>query len=201
MNEPVVRAESLGKTYREGGLNTRVFEGLDFAVARGETVAILGASGAGKDSLLRLCLSRLTDQRVLVAIGRRTPSVRSLAVPANDEDDIASPRSILASSRPPQTCSRWSKLFVASPAGTTIEAVRETDLELVDVRQQDPVAGRQQSRQLGARRQAEQHLTPKRQRAALKQPPQRRRHAQLAHDHIAPIHQAPRPEALVMRQL
>ena len=54
MNEAVVRAETLGKTYREGGLNTRVFEGLDFAVARGETVAILGASGAGKSTLLKL---------------------------------------------------------------------------------------------------------------------------------------------------
>ena len=54
MNEAVVRAEGLGKTYREGGLNTRVFEGLDFVVAPGETVAILGASGAGKSTLLHL---------------------------------------------------------------------------------------------------------------------------------------------------
>ena len=54
MSETVVRAENLGKTYREGGLNTRVFEGLDFEVARGETVAILGASGAGKSTLLHL---------------------------------------------------------------------------------------------------------------------------------------------------
>lgn len=54
MSEIVVRAEGLGKTYREGGLNTRVFENLDFEVARGETVAILGASGAGKSTLLHL---------------------------------------------------------------------------------------------------------------------------------------------------
>ena len=54
MSEAVVRAEGLGKTYREGGLNTRVFEGLDFAVAPGETVALLGASGAGKSTLLHL---------------------------------------------------------------------------------------------------------------------------------------------------
>lgn len=62
MNEPmtngamddVIRAEQLGKTYAEGKLHTPVFDGLDFAVAKGETVAILGASGAGKSTLLHL---------------------------------------------------------------------------------------------------------------------------------------------------
>jgi len=53
-DDPVVRAEGLGKTYAEGGLRTQVFDGLDFAVAAGETVAILGASGAGKSTLLHL---------------------------------------------------------------------------------------------------------------------------------------------------
>lgn len=50
----VVRAKQLGKTYAEGTLRTRVFDSLDFSVARGETVAIVGASGAGKSTLLHL---------------------------------------------------------------------------------------------------------------------------------------------------
>ena len=54
MNDDVIRAEGLGKTYAEGSLHTQVFDGLDIAVARGETVAILGASGAGKSTLLHL---------------------------------------------------------------------------------------------------------------------------------------------------
>ena len=52
--DDVIRAEGLGKTYAEGSLHTRVFDGLDIAVRAGETVAILGASGAGKSTLLHL---------------------------------------------------------------------------------------------------------------------------------------------------
>ena len=54
MNNDVIRAEGLGKTYAEGSLHTQVFDCLDIAVAKGETVAILGASGAGKSTLLHL---------------------------------------------------------------------------------------------------------------------------------------------------
>src|SRR3546814_16283466 len=43
----VIRAEGLAKTYAEGSLRTPVFDGLDLAVHAGETVAIVGGSGAG----------------------------------------------------------------------------------------------------------------------------------------------------------
>lgn len=72
MSEPmqdVIRAEKLGKTYAEGKLHTPVFDGLDFAVAAGETVAILGVSGAGKSTLLHLLggLDTPTSGEVYVA--------------------------------------------------------------------------------------------------------------------------------------
>ena len=50
----VIRADALSKTYTEGKLKTRVFEGLDIKVEAGESVAIVGASGAGKSTLLHI---------------------------------------------------------------------------------------------------------------------------------------------------
>ncbi|MCF7220587.1 lipoprotein-releasing ABC transporter ATP-binding protein LolD [Marilutibacter chinensis] len=54
MSDAVIHCEGLAKTYAEGPLRTHVFHDLHLEVARGETVAILGASGAGKSTLLHL---------------------------------------------------------------------------------------------------------------------------------------------------
>ncbi len=51
---PVLRARDLGKTYGDGPQALTVLQGVDFTVASGEFVAIIGASGSGKSTLLHL---------------------------------------------------------------------------------------------------------------------------------------------------
>ena len=49
-----VTVDNLGKSYGSGSTRQTVFDGLAFSVAKGETVALLGASGSGKTTLLNL---------------------------------------------------------------------------------------------------------------------------------------------------
>ena len=51
---PVLRARDLGKTYGDGPQALTVLQDVDFTVASGEFVAIIGASGSGKSTLLHL---------------------------------------------------------------------------------------------------------------------------------------------------
>ena len=69
MNEPVLLARGLVRTYRETEAPVRVLRGIDLEVARGEIVAVVGASGSGKSTLLHClgALDELDEGRVLVA--------------------------------------------------------------------------------------------------------------------------------------
>jgi lipoprotein-releasing system ATP-binding protein len=64
-----VVARSLWKSYRAGGEVIRVLRGLDLDVERGEMVAIVGASGVGKSTLLHLLGGLDTADQGSVRIG------------------------------------------------------------------------------------------------------------------------------------
>jgi len=50
----VLRCTGLGKTFREGSQALTILRDIDFTVAVGERIAIMGASGSGKSTLLHL---------------------------------------------------------------------------------------------------------------------------------------------------
>lgn len=54
MNEVVITASKLSKTYRSGNSDLVVFADMDMEVRRGERLALVGESGVGKSTLLYL---------------------------------------------------------------------------------------------------------------------------------------------------
>ncbi len=60
MDDPIVKAVGIHKTYDTGQVKVNALRGVDLSVQRGEMVAIMGPSGCGKTTMLN-CLSGLDD--------------------------------------------------------------------------------------------------------------------------------------------
>src|SRR5262247_1006810 len=67
MSEPLLIAEEVEREYHMGPEAVRVLRGVNLTVNTGESVALIGASGVGKSTLLHLlgALDRPTAGRVL----------------------------------------------------------------------------------------------------------------------------------------
>ncbi|MBI4161118.1 MAG: ABC transporter ATP-binding protein [Acidobacteria bacterium] len=78
MSDPLLLCRGLHKGYPSGETRLEVLRGLDLEVRRGEMVAVTGASGVGKSTLLHLLAGLDLPDRGEVAVdGRRLSGLRS----------------------------------------------------------------------------------------------------------------------------
>jgi putative ABC transport system ATP-binding protein len=69
MEAPLIQLEEVKKTYRTGEVQVEALRGISMNVKRGDFLAIMGASGTGKSTLMNIlgCLDRPTSGRYLMS--------------------------------------------------------------------------------------------------------------------------------------
>ena len=89
MAEPLIRVEGLRKSYDSPAGTTEVLHGLDFSIAPGEFVAVMGPSGSGKSTMMNIlgCLDTASAGRFEIA-GKDTSRMSSDALAALRNDEI-----------------------------------------------------------------------------------------------------------------
>lgn len=82
--EGVIDIRGLGLTFERDGQRNEVLRDLDLTIARGSFVAIVGASGVGKSTLLRVLIGLMRASTGTVAIATRSMKRQPLALVFQD---------------------------------------------------------------------------------------------------------------------
>lgn len=82
--ETLISVRGLGLAFERDGKTNRVLEGLDLTMARGEFVAIVGPSGVGKSTILRVLIGLLKPGKGSVSVKPDQPRRRTSALVFQD---------------------------------------------------------------------------------------------------------------------